>query len=139
MHGGCVCGNIRVEWGANDFSVTPRACQCGYCVAKNAAYVSRSGSIFRATIFDGAAHRVLGHGTHSAEFHECSRCDSLVFVTAHIDNTIYGVLNSKCFSDGTNFPPPQKISFDDETLEQRRGRWRNNWCYPVFVSVCKAQ
>ena len=135
MHGSCRCRNFEVIWQIVDFSLVPRACQCTYCVSKSAAYVSKSGTKFEVTIHNETLHRVVQHGSNSAFFHECAHCNELVFVTAEIEDELYGVLNAYCLQNKLGFATPVETVFDTQTAAQKRQRWRLNWCHPVVVTI----
>lgn len=44
LEGRCSCGNLSVHWQTVDYSVVPRACQCDYCRAHDAAWVAKPAS-----------------------------------------------------------------------------------------------
>ena len=133
MRGSCRCNNITVLWHTVDYSVVPRACQCEYCLAKGAAYVCKSGTAVEVLVHKERLHRVIEHGSGSARFHECANCGDVVFVTADIEGEIYGVLNALCMKNTLGFPAPVKTDFRGHSAEQKRERWRQNWCHPVTI------
>ncbi len=135
MRGRCSCNNIELLWHTVDYSVVPRACQCDYCLAKGAAYVSKSGTAVDVLIHKAGLHRIIMHGSGAARFHECDGCGELVFVTADIDGEIYGALNAGCLNNKLGFPAPVAADFSDDTREQKRERWRQNWCHPVRITL----
>ena len=131
MRGRCECGNIEVDWQVVDYSLAPRACQCDYCRERGAAWVSKSGSRFTATVHRPEQHRVATHGSGRARFHECTHCGQPVFVTAEIDGDLYGVLNAGCLRNPQGFPLPVEMDFSGQDPDQKRERWQRNWCGPV--------
>ena len=133
MRGHCRCNNIEVLWRTVDFSVVPRACQCSYCRAKGAAYVSKSGTSVNVRIHHQGLHRIIQHGSNNAEFHECGRCGDVVLVSVEIDGEIYGALNAHCMTNRFEFSPGQIVDYAGQSVEQKRLRWRQNWCYPVRI------
>ncbi|MFT4823467.1 MAG: hypothetical protein ACJAUG_000017 [Halioglobus sp.] len=132
---GCACKNIEIDWQLTDRSLIPRSCQCSYCVSKGAAYISKSGTKFSVTVHNKKRHRKVQHGSNNAIFHECGHCDTLVFVTVELESDLYGVINSKCVRNDLEFSAPIKINFEDQSLETKKLRWRQNWCCPVLISV----
>jgi hypothetical protein len=134
MRGSCSCNNIQVVWHTVDYSGVPRACQCEYCLAKGAAYVSKSGTSVDVLVHKESQHRITVHGSGNARFHECSGCGDLVFVTATIDGTSYGVLNAMCMKNKLGFPAAVMADVSGQTAAQKRDRWRQNWCYPLSIS-----
>lgn len=133
LRGGCHCNNIQITWHVIDFSLVPRACQCDYCRARGARYVSKSGSRFEVSIRDSKLHRTIQHGSNSARFHECTNCDQLVFVTALIEGEMYGVLNAHQLINKAGFGTPVEADYSDQSATQKMHRWRQNWCHPVVI------
>jgi hypothetical protein len=133
MYGSCCCRNIEIRWQVIDLSLVPRACQCEYCRASKAAWVSKSGSRFKATIRKRELHRETTQGCGLARFHECSSCGDVVFVTAAIDGELYGALNASCMHNPQGFGPAISTEFGKQDSEQKVARWRSNWCHPVRI------
>ena len=134
IQGGCNCGNIEIDWQPSQAPCAPRACQCDYCISKNASYVSEPNSELSAKINSSELHRVVQHGTNTADFHECSACNTLVFVSSKIGNETYGVINSICLPS-INFELPINMHFSQESEEERLNRRRQNWCHPVLITI----
>ena len=135
LYGSCRCRNIEIRWQIIDLSLVPRACQCDYCRCRAAAWVSKSGSRFDATIRNSDLHREVTHGSGRARFHECSNCEEAVFVTAELDGELYGVLNANCLQNPQGFWSPVTTEFGTQSAEQKMERWRQNWCYPVRIII----
>jgi hypothetical protein len=133
IHGGCDCGNIKIVWNVDEPPRAPRACQCDYCTAQQASYVSAPGSGFSATIRRPEHHRIIHQGTETADFHECSVCNRLVFVSSNIEGDIYGVINSRCLRD-LGLETPVHMQFTQESKQVRLERRRRNWCHPVHIN-----
>jgi hypothetical protein len=133
LRGGCQCGNLQVVWKTVDYSVAPRACQCEYCRRHGAAYVSKAGTAFSAHIARPAQYRVVHHGSGMAQFHECSHCGELVFVTAQLNGDCYGALNAACLGNPLGFAEPVCVQLAAQTPEQKTQRWLETWCRPVRI------
>lgn len=134
MYGSCKCKNIEVRWRVLDLSMIPRACQCTYCKSKGAAYVSKAGSRVEVVINNVSQHKIVQHGSRSAEFHECTNCGSVVLVTSNIEGVKYGVLNANCMSNEKGFQTPIETNFSSQSAIEKQERWRENWCCPVLIS-----
>ena len=134
MRGSCSCNNIQLVWHTVDYSVVPRACQCEYCLAKQAAYVSKSGTAVNVLVHKECLHREIEHGSRNARFHECANCGDVVLVTAEIDGIMYGALNARCMKNALGFPAAAKTDFFGHTAEQKRDRWHQNWCHSVTIT-----
>jgi hypothetical protein len=128
IHGQCQCGNIKTKWNCIDYSMSPRACQCDYCSNKQAAYVSKPGSLFELSIIDKQHHHKVKQGSETATFHECSYCNSLIAVTVEIDQILYGILNAKFLNNKIEFADAIETNFDGQSIEEKRQRWQRNWC-----------
>lgn len=134
MFGSCKCNNIEVRWRTLDFSVVPRACQCDYCMTRGAAYVSKSGTSVEVHIRNESLHKIVKHGSNSAEFHECAGCGEVVLVTAIIADEMYGALNANRMTNKHGFSEPVQTHFSNQSAEQKRERWHQNWCHPVLIT-----
>lgn len=134
ISGSCGCKNIEVTWHTVDLSSVPRACQCDYCSSKAAKYVTKSGTRFDVLIRNKKLLKEVQHGSKSAVFHECANCGQLVFVTAEIDDQLYGALNANCLNNKLGFSDSVQANFSSQTREEKRERWRENWCYPVRIT-----
>jgi len=132
--GGCDCSNIQITWHTVDCNLVPRACQCNYCSATLAAYVTKSGTKIVASIRNEELHKEVQHGSNSAIFHECTNCDQVVFVTSKIEGELYGALNANHLNNKFGFSASVKANFSSQTVEQKRERWRQNWCHPVLIT-----
>ncbi len=132
--GGCDCTNIKITWHISDHSLIPRACQCGYCASKSAAYVTQSGTKFDVLIRGEKFHKQVQHGSNNAVFHECSSCDQVIFVTAEINGELYGALNANHLNNKQGFSTSVEVDFSSQTAVQKRERWRQNWCQPVLIN-----
>ena len=128
IHGQCQCGNIKTKWNCIDYSMSPRACQCDYCSNKQAAYVSKPGSLFELSIIDKQHHHKVKQGSETATFHECSYCNSLIAVTVEIDQILYGILNANFLNNKIEFADAIETNFDGQSIEEKRQRWQRNWC-----------
>jgi hypothetical protein len=135
ISGGCDCNNIKITWHVVDYSVVARACQCDYCLSMSAAYVTKAGTKFEVLIHREKNHRKIQHGSNSAVFHECANCNRVVFVTAEIEDKLYGALNANHLNNKFGFSASVKANFGWQTAEQKRARWRQNWCHPIRITI----
>lgn len=133
MRGGCRCGNISLSWQNVDYSLVPRACGCEYCAARSAAYVSKSGTRVDVVVRKPALLHLRRHGSEQATFNECGHCGDVVFVSAEIEDTDYCAINVHCLEQRNRFPDAIDVNFSDQSPEDKRNRWAQNWCCPVIV------
>ena len=135
IRGNCQCKNIIINWAVRDFSLIARACQCLYCLNKQANWISKTGSNFSVDIRYSKKYNVMSNGTHLAKFHECLNCEDVVAVTALIDNKRYGAVNLNCLSMAHRFPTPKKLNPHNSTKTERLTSWQQNWCSPVQINL----
>ena len=134
MRGSCSCNNIQVTWKTRDYSLVPRACQCDFCLPRKAAWVSKSGTAVEVIVRKENLHRIARHGSNNARFHECSHCGEVVLAAAEIDGELYGVLNAKRMNNPQGFSDSVRTDFSGQSAEEKRRRWRLNWCCPVSIT-----
>ena len=105
--GRCHCGNISFEFDAP-----------GELKGSLAATV-REESIYR-----------FGTG----DFHVCTRCGAVPFVTSEIDGRIYAVVNVNTFEGlDPKTLPRVPVSFDGESTENRLARRKQRWIASVTI------
>lgn len=135
LRGYCPCRNFELNWQTVDYSLIPRACQCDYCRNRSVSYVSKSGSGFSVHVHKPESYIVVRHGSGTAAFHECSFCDTVVFVSAEIDGQTYGAINSACIRNPHGFGTAVATDSNNQGLSEKTRRWRQNWCTPVRLTT----
>lgn len=133
LQGSCGCGNITLSWDADGTILIPRACQCSYCAARRAAWVSQRSTAFHVTIHRPENHRTITQGSRIARFHECTCCKTTVFATALLERESYGILNARCLQQYSRLAAPVTTDFSAQDPERKQSRWRRNWCHPVMI------
>ena len=128
----CSCGNFEIDWDKSNTPLIARRCDCDYCTSKKCEYVSEPNSLVKFRVLDNSLHRVVKHGTESAEFHECTNC-GLVLVTSEIDGHLYSVLNARVLN--IKFGNIEKAAkhFTSEKLSERLARRKASWCRAEFT------
>jgi len=111
-----------------------RACQCGFCRAHGARTVSDpSGSVtFR--FAEGATLRRYRFGTRSSEFLICGDCGVYVAALLTSSKGQFATLNINTMRASLNAPEAAPVSYDDESVEQRRSRREQRWT-PVAEAI----
>ncbi|MHC4067361.1 MAG: GFA family protein [Planctomycetota bacterium] len=137
IKGKCHCGNITyvLHWPGEAATIPVRACSCSFCVKHGGVYTSHRDAELAAAIHDQALVSRYRFGTGTADFHLCSRCGVVPFVTSTIDGSLYAVVNVNSFED----MDPSRFSravtdFDGETTESRLDRRKRNWIPSVSVT-----
>jgi hypothetical protein len=128
FEGRCHCGAIgfafRTLQAPAQWAV--RACQCSFCRAHGARTVSDpQGSVtFR---FDSSKLRRYRFGTRSSEFLVCGACG--VYVAALLESGAgqFATLNINTIDAQLGVPEATPVSYEGESVEQRRARRRQRW------------
>jgi len=140
MIGYCNCKNLKVTWDLRDLSLTPRACQCDFCLSHNVQWLSKSGSKFELSINLFANYEAVQTGTKSAVFHKCSYCQTIIATTVTIDRIHYGAVNLNCLNQKHRFPKARPTIFDNvKSANERKIIWQQNWCSPATINMPPAQ
>lgn len=140
--GGCHCGNVRysLRWPSKKLEVPVRKCGCTFCTMHGGAWTSNPGAALTVIIHDGTAVSGYQFGTATADFHVCSVCGCVPFVSSRIDEVRYAVVNVNTFEniDGLSFDEAA-TDFSTEGTETRLARRKRNWIPDVQISVSEGQ
>ena len=127
--GGCECGSVSFsyrcstpidEWGV-------RACQCEYCVPKNARYISDATASLQVTVHDRRVLYAHSFGTRTADFMHCALCNSLVYVVSEIDEHSYALVVADALEQRGALGSATPFDYDDEQLGARLDRRAERW------------
>ena len=133
LHCQCKCGQVdigvRLTQAISQY--VPRACDCDYCRAKDAAYLSDPHG--EAQITSEAAILRFRQGSQQADFLVCPGCDQLVAVTCEIDGQLRGAINARLFSGVADLPAAQPASPKRLSADAKKARWAKIW-FPVEVT-----
>ena len=136
LTGSCHCQRLQLALrGSIDATATsPRACDCSFCQAHAAAWVSDPDGELVVTASGADALGRYRQGSESAEFLFCRHCGVLLAVVFASDEGMRGAVNVRCFAEAGEFAPAQAVSPQQLPPEVRRERWRRLWT-PVRVEV----
>jgi hypothetical protein len=138
MMGSCYCGNISVkvttEVAAGD--LTPRACDCHFCTAHGAEWVSTPKAELEIEIQNEAAVNLYSQGSESARFWICQRCGVVPAVTCEIGGHRKGAVNKRAMHDMECFKPTEAVSPAGLPAEEKQARWDQKWIDKVVVKDC---
>lgn len=130
LHGTCHCGNITfaLEWQPDPVAIPARACDCTFCTRHGAAWTSKPDGTLRVAIGDASLHHRYAFGTHTADFHVCTRCGVAPLVTCDIDGTTYAVVNVNTF-EGVDAAllDRRPLSLAEEAVDTKLARRQTNW------------
>ncbi len=134
--GRCHCGNIEYTllWPNTDDTIAVRACGCTFCRKHEGVYTSHPDAQLVARIADATWANTYVFGTETAEFHVCSRCGVVPFVTSTIDDAVYAVVNVNTFENVDSAElAASSADFDGENVAQRLARRKGNWIANVTI------
>lgn len=126
--GACHCGIVHVEFRTErDPNVWPlRQCTCSFCIRFAGVYTSDpAGAI---AIQTNAELKRYQFGQRTAEFLFCPNCGVYFGATALIGDARFGVLSVRVLERVLlDHGKAKPMDFDDETVELRTARRRQNW------------
>ena len=136
LEGNCHCENLRLEFETRlrIAATSPRACDCSFCQAHAAAWVSDPDGELVVTASDADALGRYRQGSESAEFLFCRHCGVLLAVVFATDEGLCGAVNVRCLANAGEFAPAEVVSPQQLAPEVRRERWRRLWS-PVRIEI----
>ena len=93
IRGACHCGNITFDltWEPEPTTIAARACDCTFCTKHGGVWTANAASTLTVAIAQPEHVSRYEHGTRTAQFHVCTRCGVVPFVTSTIDGHLYAV------------------------------------------------
>ena len=136
--GKCHCGNICYEflWPGPESHIPVRACSCSFCMKHGGVYTSHPDGQLAVQVSDPALVNKYSFGTKTAEFHICSVCGVVPFVTSTIEGNQYAVVNVNTFEgvDHADFDS-SATDFDGESIGDRLERRKQKWIAQVRMEL----
>jgi len=136
VEGACHCGNIRFElhWPGAAEDIVLRRCGCTFCRMRSGSWTSHTGARLDVVLRDQKGVSRYRFGTGTADFHVCSTCGIVPFVSSEIDGRLYAVVNALTFRN----PDPASLEcastdFDGEDTGDRLARRMRHWIPDVRV------
>lgn len=136
ISGSCHCGNIsfRLDWNPQPVEIPARACDCSFCVKHGGVWTSCPAGSLRVTVREVSLVSRYAFGTKTAEFHVCSRCGVVPFVTSRIDGRLYAVVNVNTLRDvDPALLKRAAASFEAESESERLARRKLKWIADVEI------
>ena len=134
-NGACSCGNVRVvvELTRDLSTYGPRVCDCEFCVARSAAYISDSGGSLYIWIEPSRQLRIARQGSMAAEFMLCPDCASLIAVRYQSEGRAFGAVNANILDQPERLGGRTSVSPKHLSLEQKIARWKAAWFAQVEI------
>lgn len=135
LAGGCHCGALRLSLHSAmaPAQTAPRACDCDFCRAHGAAWLSDADGELRLQVADAEALARYRQGSGSADFLLCRGCGVLVAVVFDDGEGMRAAVNFRCLERAGEFAATQPVSPRQLPPEQRRDRWRRLWIPRVRI------
>lgn len=133
----CGCGNISYDYttavAPEDWNV--RTCNCAFCSQRpgHIHCADPNGSL-RFSIADPDAVNRLRHGTRTADFIICAKCDGYMGAVMETEQGRFAVVNLQHLEDDLPLGQGSPIAQAGEDLETRMARRHKNWM-PVIGDV----
>ena len=140
LTGSCHCQRLQLalRGSLQPNETPPRACDCSFCQAHAAAWVSDPDGELVITASDADALGRYRQGSESAEFLLCRHCGVLVAVVADHAARLHGAVNARCLDGDTRLGDRQPASPQRLAPEQRRLRWSKLWVPDVVLAISDA-
>lgn len=132
--GGCHCGNIAFEMTLAQPSGAygPRACDCDFCRAHGASYVSDPHGKLGIRVRDRANLGRYRQGSGIAECLVCRNCGVLVAIAYEEQGRLYATVNSRAVARAP-FGPQTAVSPKTLGDPERIARWKTSWFADVGI------
>ena len=136
INGKCHCGNISYEflWPEPGSRIPVRACSCTFCTKHGGVYTSHPDGQLTVQISNQNLAHQYSFGTKTAEFHICTECGAVPFVTSTIKGKVYAVVNVNTFEGVDRAELDSSVTdFDGESVGDRLERRKKKWISQVTI------
>lgn len=125
--GSCGCGAVTVELHVEVAleEMTPRRCDCDWCMARDGAYISHPEG--RLVLCTPEPMITAQHGHGIATFLACPRCGEHMAGSAHLGGVLRGTLRGPVLAERHRLPPAQVGSPKLLSADEKRDRWGRLW------------
>ena len=137
LQGGCHCGAISLAFSTAlvPADTAPRACDCSFCRAHGAAWVSDANAQLIIHAHRPERLRRYRQGSLAAQFLLCGGCGVLVAVVFEDGERTYAAVNTGCLEERAAFAPTASASPQRLSPEEKLARWRQLWIGEVSVQL----
>ena len=134
ISGSCHCRNIsfKLDWTPGPGEIPARACTCSFCTKHGGVWTSRPTGSLDIDVGDWSLLSIYAFGTHTADFHVCSRCGVVPVVTCRLDGRLHAVVNVNTFEGvDPSLLKHAAATFEGEDEAARLARRKRNWISQV--------
>jgi hypothetical protein len=136
FEGSCHCGAVAFTFRTSQLPErwSVRACQCSFCRAHGARTTTDANASVTFQVADPSKLSRYRFGTRSTDFLLCSDCGVYVAAVLTSSSGQFATLNINTIRTPLNAPQAQVVSYDGESVQQRRTRREQRWT-PVANAV----
>lgn len=136
FRGGCHCGLLRLEFrtATDPARLVPRACDCAFCRAHGAAWLSDPAGALAIAEGRAGAMREYRQGSGAARFLFCGGCGVLVAVVYRHADGVHGAVNAGCLEARDGFAPAVAASPQSLSPAEKTARWLALWIPQVVLA-----
>jgi hypothetical protein len=134
ISGSCHCRNIsfKLDWTPEPGEIPARACTCSFCTKHGGVWTSCPTGSLEIDVGDRSLLSIYAFGTHTADFHVCSRCGVVPVVTCRLDGRLHAVVNVNAFEGmDPSLLKHAAATFEGEDEAARLARRKRNWISQV--------
>ena len=133
LEGSCHCGAITLAFSTSLMpgDTAPRACDCRFCRAHGAAWVSDAAAQLVIHAHRPDRLRRYRQGSLAAQFLLCGDCGVLVAVVLDDPDRTYAAVNVGCLFVRDAFVPAVPASPQTLAPDEKVERWRRLWVRDV--------
>ena len=129
VYGSCYCGNISyiAELVYSPSSYTQRTCDCDFCTAHGASYISDSKGKLTIKIRSEKEINRFKQGSGIADFLICKNCGVVVGACYEDGGILYGAINLKSVREKIEFGENISVSPKELNDSEKVERWKEIW------------
>lgn len=133
LHGGCHCGALTLDLTTSLIpgETAPRACDCSFCRAHGAAWISDATARLVIQAHRPDRLRRYRQGSEAAQFLLCGDCGVLVAVVFEEGDQRHAAVNAGCLDARDAFAPAVPASPQALAPDEKIARWRRLWVRDV--------
>lgn len=136
LAGGCHCGAITLALSTDlELEATaPRACDCSFCRAHGAAWLSDATASLVVRAHRPERLRRYRQGSEAAQFLLCGECGVLLAVVFEEGDQRYAAINAACLAARGAFAASVPASPQTLAPDEKTARWRQLWIRDVRMT-----
>jgi hypothetical protein len=133
LRGGCHCGALTLDLTTSliPAETAPRACDCSFCRAHGAAWISDATAQLLIQARRPDRLRRYRQGSDAAQFLLCGDCGVLVAVVFEEADQRFAAVNAGCLDARDAFAPAVPASPRALAPDEKTARWRRLWVRDV--------